>query len=82
MLLSYYLPFMLSVGILACHQIMHPALQILGKTNRDDVLYQNKALAYFTMFCVGAVAAPAMIVVIFMPYAHSVAIDTLVNKKA
>jgi hypothetical protein len=60
-ILAIYVLFATSVALLACYDIMWPALDSLEKTNPTDVLVQNKTLSYVVMFCVGWIAAPFMI---------------------
>lgn len=62
--LLLYLLFATSVALLACYEIMWPALDIISRENPQDVLAQNKLLAYIAMFCVGWISAPVMIVCI------------------
>lgn len=76
-----YLLFMISVGIWAAIQLMYPAIEIMKLADPDDVLVQNKFISYMVMFCIGALVAPFMVVIILSPNLYDVVLTTLTTKR-
>lgn len=76
-----YLLFMISVGIWSAIQLMYPAIEIMKVTDPEDVLVQNKFISYMVMFCIGALVAPFMVVIILTPKLYDIVITTLTTKR-
>ena len=74
-----YLLFATSVALWACYEIMRPALHIL-RGNPEDVLVQNKTLAYLVMFCISWITAPFMVLCILNSELNSCVLSALVNR--
>jgi hypothetical protein len=80
-MLELYLIFMLSVGIWSCYELMAPARRILKKTRPNDVLVRNSVIAYLVQFCIGAVFAPFMVLVILVPTLYERALHGMTSDK-
>jgi hypothetical protein len=77
--LEGYALFAISVGLLACYEIMATAIGVLKRTGRlDDVILQHRFLSYVVMFCVATIAAPVMLVLIIMPSTHFILVESIV----
>jgi len=78
-ILWLYAIFAASVGLFACYEVMAPAIRIIRKLERkDDVITDNIFLAYFTMFCVGFLAAPITLFLILMREPHEAMVEAIV----
>lgn len=75
-----YILFMLSVGLLACYELMYSTMRHLAALGRkDDILNQNKTISYLVMFCIGAVFAPLVAVIILVPKLNEIAVTAMVD---
>jgi hypothetical protein len=80
--LEGYALFALSVGFLACYEIMRTAIGVLDSMCRkNDVILDNKFLAHVVMFCVATITAPVMLVLILLPATHYILVETIVFRE-
>lgn len=79
--LALYGIFALSVGILACYELMRPAINKIAETRPNDVLVQNKTLAHVIMFCIATLTAPLTVLSIFVPSLQIQVMDQLINDR-
>lgn len=76
-----YILFMVSVGLWACYELMVPTLRELNALGRhDDVLLRNRFVSYSTIFCIAAVFAPLMVLIILVPRLNEAAVMSMVER--
>lgn len=76
-----YILFMISVGLWACYELMLPTLRELNSLGRqDDVLLRNRFISYSTMFCIAAVLAPLLLLIILVPRLNKAAVMAMVER--
>lgn len=78
---AIYALFAVSVGILACYELMRPAINQIAKDRPNDVLVQNKTLAHVIMFCIATLTAPLTVLSIFVPSLQVQVMDQLINDR-
>lgn len=78
---AIYALFAVSVGILACYELMRPAINEIAKTRPNDVLVQNKIVSHVVMFCIGTLTAPLTVLSIFIPSLQAQVMDQLINDR-
>lgn len=74
-----YFIFATSVALLACYEIMRPALYQL-RDRPEDTLSQHKFIAHFVMFCISWVTAPLTIIAIMVPSLHERVVQGITQK--
>ena len=79
--LALYGIFAVSVGFLACYELMRPAISQIAKDRPNDVLVQNKALAHLVMFCIATLTAPLTVLSIFVPKLQAEVMVQLINDR-
>ena len=78
--LTLYFLFAVSVGLWACYELMAPALELVVD-RETDVLYQNKTLAYLSIFGMSCLVAPLVVVIIMVPGLNQTTVWALANKR-
>lgn len=74
--LTLYFLFCVSVGLWACYELMAPALRLIVD-RENDVMYQNKLVAYVTLFCMSCLVAPLVVVIIMVPNLNAITVAAL-----